>query len=299
LVEKNFQRWTAKRRAELVVDLLRGELTIEEACRKWELAEGDVRGWRDTFLRSGEESLTRAGRAEPAQRLARAPAAQGAVTFRKRPQRRTSQEIVEAIRQACLQILTEEGPDALSTNRIAKVAGVSIGSVYYYFPDKRAIVDVMYREELGKALGRNQENYRRTQLSHFSELSLPAALEHFITSALDRHRRMLRLDPKHYLEHLRDYDFDKILREIYPNAKTTEAWLEFLLGLHAAEVADDGNRGLKVFLAMRGLMGALKAVLEERPYLLQEKALSKELVTLILRYFRYVGDPSAEEQMKR
>lgn len=292
-MEKHFHRWTAKRRAELVVNLLRGELTIEAACRTWKLAEGDVRDWMNTFLRSGEESLKRAGRAEPTQRLARASAGQGTVALRKRPQRRTSRQIVEAIRQACRQILTKEGPDALNTNRIAKVAGVSIGSVYYYFPDKRAIVDVVYREELEKALGRNQENYRRTQLHHFSELSLPAALEHFITSALDRHRRMLRLDPKYYVEHLRDYDFDKILREIYPNAQTTEAWLDFLLGLHAAEVSDDGNRGLKVFLAMRGLMGALKAVLEERPDLLQEEALSKELVTLILRYFRYVGDPGA------
>ncbi len=104
---------------------------------------------------------------------------------------------------------------------------------------------------------------------------------------------MLRLDPKYYVEHLRDYDFDKILREIYPNAKTSEAWLEFLLGLHAAEVADDGNRALKVFLAMHGLMGAINAVLEERADLLQDKALSKELATLVLRYFRYVGKRGA------
>ncbi len=230
MVEKNFQRWTAKRRAELVVDLLHGELTIEEACRKWKLAEKDVRGWLDTFLRSGAESLKRAGRAEPAQRLGKAPPAPGAVTFRKRPQRRPSQEIVDAIRQACLQILTQEGPDALSTNRIAKVAGVSIGSVYYYFPDKRAIVDVMYREELETLLGRNQENYRRTQLSHFAELSLPAALEHFITSTLDRHRRMLRLDPKHYVEHLRDYDFDKILREDLPERQDVGGVARISLG---------------------------------------------------------------------
>jgi hypothetical protein len=38
-------------------------------------------------------------------------------------------------------------------------------------------------------------------------------------------------------------------------------------------------------------MGALDAVLEERPDLLQEKALSTELVTLILRCVRYVDDP--------
>jgi AcrR family transcriptional regulator len=296
-VEKNFQRWTAKRRTELVLELLRGDLDVEEACAKFELAAGDVRDWMDTFLRAGEEGLRGAGRAEPPPRTS-APPAPETGALRKRPQRRTSQEIVEAIQQACMQILTQEGPDALSTNRIAKVAGVSIGSIYYYFPHKRAIVDVVYREELERALGRNQENYRRAQLRHFSALSLPAALEHFITGVLDRHRRMLRLDPKYYVEHLRDYDFDKILREIYPNAQTTEAWLEFLMGLHAAEVSDDGNRGLKVFLAMHGLMGAINAVLEERPDLLEEQALSKELATLILRYFRYAGD-GAEQSVEK
>jgi AcrR family transcriptional regulator len=290
LLKKTFQRWTAKRRTELVLELLRGELDVKEACAKFALPEGDVRDWMDSFLRGGEEGLRHAGRVEPTPLRTRAPAAQETGALRKRPQRRTSQEIVEAIQQACMQILTQEGPDALSTNRIAKVAGVSIGSVYYYFPDKRAIVDVVYREELERALGRNQENYRRTQLRHFAELSLPAALEHFITAVLDRHRRMLRLDPKYYVEHLRDYDFDKVLREIYPNAQTTEAWLAFLMGLHTEEVADQGNRGLKVFLAMHGLMGAINAVLEERPDLLDEQALSKELAALILRYFRYVGD---------
>jgi AcrR family transcriptional regulator len=198
-----------------------------------------------------------------------------------------SRQIVEAIGQACLRILAEEGPDALSTNRVAKLAGVSIGSLYYYFPDKRAIIDVVFREEFERALGRNQGNYRRTLLRQFAELSLPAALDHFIASVLDRHRRMLQLEPRHYVEHLRDYDFDRILRDLYPNAQTTEAWLDFLLDLHPAEIADQENRELKVFVAMRALMGALNAVIEERPHLLEQTALSKELVTLILRYFRY------------
>ena len=292
-MEKNFQRWTVKRRAALVLELLRGKLDVAQACGKFRLAERDVRNWLDAFLRGGEERLKDASRAEPKQPRPGVPPVHEGGALRKRPQRQTSQEIVEAIQQACMQILTQEGPDALSTNRIAKVAGVSIGSVYYYFPDKRAIVDVVYREELERALGRDQENYRRTQLRQFSELSLPAALEHFITAVLDRHQRMLRLDPKYYVEHLRDYDFDKILREIYPNAKTTEAWLEFLLGLHAAEVSDHESRALKVFLAMHGLMGAINAVLEERADLLQDTALPKELATLILRYFRYVGDSGA------
>lgn len=269
------------------MDILRGEIDVGEACRKWQLREGDVRDWMDTFLRAGAESLKQPRRGKTNERRARGLSSQPAMPFRKQPHRRMSRQIVEAIRQACLRILAEEGPDALSTNRVAKLAGVSIGSLYYYFPDKRAIVDVAFREELERALGRNQGNYRRTQLRRFAELPLPAALEHFINSVLDRHRRMLQLEPRHYVEHLRDYDFDKILRELYPNARTTEAWLDFLLALHPAEVSDQENRELKVFVAMRALMGALNAVIEERPDLLEHAALPKELATLILRYFRY------------
>jgi AcrR family transcriptional regulator len=286
-VDKDFQRWTARRRAELVRDILRGKLDVAEACRKWQLRDGDVREWLKTFLRAGEESLKHPVRGKTSQRQTKARLSQSGTPFRKQPHRRMSQQIVEAIWQACLRILAEEGPDALSTNRVAKLAGVSIGSLYYYFPDKRAIIDVVFREELERALGRNQDNYRRSLLRQFAELSLPAALERFITSVLDRHRRMLQLEPRHYVEHLRDYDFDKILRELYPNAKTTEAWLDFLLALHPAEISDHENREMKVFVAMRGLMGALNAVIEERPDLLEQPALSKELTTLILRYFRY------------
>ena len=46
---------------------------------------------------------------------------------------------VEAILEAVVKILKWDGVEAVTTNRIADVAGVSVGSVYQYFPDKRAI----------------------------------------------------------------------------------------------------------------------------------------------------------------
>lgn len=44
---------------------------------------------------------------------------------------------------ASVKLLVREGVDALTTNRIAEVAGVSIGSVYQYFPDKQAIFEAL------------------------------------------------------------------------------------------------------------------------------------------------------------
>jgi AcrR family transcriptional regulator len=44
---------------------------------------------------------------------------------------------------AAVKLLVQHGADALTTNRIAEVAGVSIGSVYQYFPDKHAIFEAL------------------------------------------------------------------------------------------------------------------------------------------------------------
>jgi AcrR family transcriptional regulator len=58
---------------------------------------------------------------------------------RREPKQRRAFLTVEAVLDAVARILTREGVAAVTTNRIAEVAGVSIGSVYQYFPDKRAI----------------------------------------------------------------------------------------------------------------------------------------------------------------
>jgi len=63
---------------------------------------------------------------------------------RTNPRKLASQErsrlTVEALIEATARILTKDGYDRASTNRIADAAGVSIGSLYQYFPSKEALV---------------------------------------------------------------------------------------------------------------------------------------------------------------
>lgn len=70
----------------------------------------------------------------------------------KKPPRRAvqarSQNTVEAIIKAAARILASGGWAALNTNAIARVAGVSIGSVYEYFANKEAILDVILDRHL-------------------------------------------------------------------------------------------------------------------------------------------------------
>jgi AcrR family transcriptional regulator len=68
--------------------------------------------------------------------------------MRRKPQQRRARQTVEAILEAVVRLLKREGVAALTTNRIAEVAGVSIGSVYQYFPDKRAIFIALHQRHI-------------------------------------------------------------------------------------------------------------------------------------------------------
>lgn len=62
------------------------------------------------------------------------------VTPRKQPRQRRAQATVDAILMAAAHILKTEGFARATTNRIAEKAGVSIGSLYQYFPNKESVV---------------------------------------------------------------------------------------------------------------------------------------------------------------
>ncbi|WNG16881.1 TetR/AcrR family transcriptional regulator [Cystobacter fuscus] len=59
---------------------------------------------------------------------------------RKQPSQARSKALVDALIQTAARILLREGWQALTTNRIARAAGVSVGSLYQYFPNKEALL---------------------------------------------------------------------------------------------------------------------------------------------------------------
>jgi AcrR family transcriptional regulator len=67
---------------------------------------------------------------------------------RRRPQQRRARQTFDAVLEAVIRLLKREGLSAITTNRIAEVAGVSIGSVYQYFPDKRAIFIALHQRHI-------------------------------------------------------------------------------------------------------------------------------------------------------
>lgn len=68
---------------------------------------------------------------------------------RRIPAQERALATVEAMLDAVVMLLKRGGISAITTNRIAETAGVSIGSVYQYFPNKRAIFIALHERHIG------------------------------------------------------------------------------------------------------------------------------------------------------
>ncbi|MDH4743677.1 TetR family transcriptional regulator [Sphingomonas sp. CBMAI 2297] len=69
------------------------------------------------------------------------------VASRKQPRQARSSQLVEAVLDAAVQVLTKEGAQRFTTARVAERAGVSVGSLYQYFPNKAAILFRLQSDE--------------------------------------------------------------------------------------------------------------------------------------------------------
>ncbi|HUA52918.1 MAG TPA: TetR family transcriptional regulator [Candidatus Sulfotelmatobacter sp.] len=69
------------------------------------------------------------------------------VSSRKEPQQARSAGLVTAILDAAIQVLAKEGAHRFTTARVAEKAGVSVGSLYQYFPNKAAILFRLQSDE--------------------------------------------------------------------------------------------------------------------------------------------------------
>ena len=69
----------------------------------------------------------------------------------RRPKQGRARSTVSAILEGAARVLAERGWAGFNTNLVAERAGVSIGSLYEYFPNKQAIADTLVSEHLTKA----------------------------------------------------------------------------------------------------------------------------------------------------
>ena len=113
-------------------------------------------------------------------------------TVKKEPRQARSKASVQAMVQACARILESRGYAGLSTNAIAEVAGVSIGSVYEYFPGKDAIVARLVQDMVAEARAMLEGRLALTD----SRNDLNSAMQYFLGAIyrlMRKHRELLRV----------------------------------------------------------------------------------------------------------
>lgn len=71
---------------------------------------------------------------------------------RKKPQQRRSRVTIDTIFEATIQVLLANGLDKITTIQVAERAGVSVGSLYQYFPNKRALLAAVVGRHVGEVV---------------------------------------------------------------------------------------------------------------------------------------------------
>lgn len=93
------------------------------------------------------------------------------ITFRKRPQQERSIQRVDAILSIAARLIAEKGVGAMKMTELAAAAGIPIGSVYQYFPDKAAIVRALLDRHSNVIQRKVEEAFAAvTSLDHAVEL---------------------------------------------------------------------------------------------------------------------------------
>jgi AcrR family transcriptional regulator len=215
------------------------------------------------------------GRAAPEpERPAADPASAGGAWELGRPGRRTprqerSRSTVDALFEAAARVVDEAGMTGATTGRIAHVAGVSIGSLYQYFPRKEALFGALTERAMETDLQRVREAVDRAR-----DMSLEAGVREVIRAAfgfvLERPRVfawMLRYLPS--LVH----------------SPAVEAWERALIAEtrrfledHRAELPGF-DLDLHATAGVGAVRGGLLLLARERPSTLEDPVLLLELAT--------------------
>ncbi|GAA1330412.1 TetR/AcrR family transcriptional regulator [Saccharothrix algeriensis] len=87
--------------------------------------------------------------------------------LRRQPVQQRSAKRVERMLEACASLIEEVGYDGVTTTLIAERAGVAVGSLYQFFPDKRAVVQALTLRNLEKFIQAVDARFSSTTLDHW------------------------------------------------------------------------------------------------------------------------------------
>jgi len=191
---------------------------------------------------------------------------------RKLPKQERSQATVSAILIATTRILTEEGYDKFNTNRVAELAGVSVGSLYQYFPNKESLLYA-----LGEHHANEMAQLAQRHLEGLGDRSILEVLQQIIKAVLAAYA----VNPKLY----------RILHQQVPRSeemrKLDDARIEQMLYSFLAPHRDQlqpKNLDITVFIVSHTIKALLYDAIADRPNLLKNGELEQEIMRMLSSY---------------
>lgn len=200
--------------------------------------------------------------------------------LRKRPSQSRSRALVDAVEQACMRILDESGEASLTVARIAELSGVAVGSIYQYFPNKDAIVALLYErvlDEESEALLRMRER--------LMGMPLESALRDILANIIRVETRLFKLNNAFHLRYHSALHLGMWRGPYQTAGEFIEAtWLP-LLQLYEHEITTE-HPALAAYLLGQGLRSVIRSVLEDIPTQLESSALLDSLVAMAIGCLR-------------
>lgn len=193
------------------------------------------------------------------------------LTPRKAPRQGRSRDTVDTLLAAAARVVLAEGVESATTNRIAEVAGVSVGSLYQYFPTKESIVTALF------AQGRAEKLATLERALEAAATASPAAASLAIARAiLDAYANNAALE--------------RILWDVAPrigagrkvvdvDKRMTQVVAAFFARHHPP--CAEHVRVRRAFLVARGIDAAVRGAVLEHPEWLGEKDLAEDVAALV------------------
>ena len=198
---------------------------------------------------------------------------------RKTPLQARSTVTVEAIYEATFQVLLAVGPDGLTTTRVAERAGVSVGTLYQYFPNKQSLLLSALEKHLDRVVSAVELACRRNHGRQVSTM-IESVVEAFVDAKMERSDISMALYATAVGVQER-----ALVNKVGKRARTAMA--SMLATVPNTKFADLPFTSLMLFSAMGG---ATRAVLEAGPSPRMVRLLRKQLVLLCRGFLMSVAD---------
>ena len=200
------------------------------------------------------------------------------LTARKTPIQARSAVTVDAISEATIQVLLSQGADRLTTTRVAERAGVSVGTLYQYYPNKHALLFAVLEGHLLRvalALQNACEQYRGRPLTEM----VKGVVEAFVDAKMERTDISIAL-----YRIAAELGGAELMKQ---NSEQSQKALKAML--RTAPDASFIQLDFVVQMILSAMAGATRSVLESGTAALKARRLREELVLLCQSYLAAVA----------